>query len=54
MLMVDPVVAADGHTYERANIERWVAGKRPPVMSFKTGARLSKCLCVRACEWGLF
>ena len=25
-LMIDPVMAADGHSYERVNIERWLAG----------------------------
>ena len=33
--MEDPVVAADGHTYERAAIERWFAKK---LTSPKTGA----------------
>lgn len=38
-LMRDPVSTADGHCYERANIERWFAqGSRT---SPKTGARLS-------------
>ena len=36
-VMEDPVVAADGHTYERAAIERWVAKK---LMSPKTGGVL--------------
>ena len=36
-VMEDPVVAADGHTYERAAIERWVAKK---LMSPKTGGAL--------------
>jgi hypothetical protein len=27
-LMVDPVTAADGYTYERASIERWIRDKR--------------------------
>ena len=35
--MEDPVVAADGHTYERAAIERWMAKK---MMSPKTGEAL--------------
>ena len=25
--MVDPVMATDGHHYDRANIERWLAEK---------------------------
>ena len=33
--MVDPVVAADGHTYERDAIEQWYRTRRarPPVLS---------------------
>ena len=33
-LMVDPVFATDGHTYERQHIERWFAKKQT---SPKTG-----------------
>ncbi len=30
--MVDPVIAADGHTYERKAIEQWLQGRtRSPV-----------------------
>ena len=36
-VMADPVVAADGHTYERAAIERWVAKK---MTSPRTGGAL--------------
>ena len=37
-VMIDPVIAADGHTYERAAIARWFeAGKRT---SPKTGGEL--------------
>ena len=37
-LMEDPVIAADGHSYERRDVEAWFArGKRT---SPKTGARL--------------
>ena len=33
-LMRNPVVAADGYTYERAAIERWMAGcTRSPITS---------------------
>ena len=39
-LMVDPVVAGDGHTYERANIETWF-NQKGNVRSPKTGERLS-------------
>ena len=39
-LMVDPVVAGDGHTYERANIEIWL-NQKGNVRSPKTGERLS-------------
>ncbi|KAJ1463330.1 hypothetical protein M885DRAFT_610341 [Pelagophyceae sp. CCMP2097] len=37
-VMVDPVVAADGHTYERVSIERWVRTRRS---SPQTNAPLS-------------
>ena len=40
-LMSDPVVAADGHTYERANITQWVRENGPRVKSPKTGVQLS-------------
>lgn len=40
-LMQDPVVAGDGHTYERANIERWFNQKGNHGRSPKTGERLS-------------
>jgi hypothetical protein len=40
-LMSDPVVAADGHTYERANITKWVRDNGPRVKSPKTGLQLS-------------
>ncbi len=36
--MRDPVVAADGHTYERAGAERWFA--RHGAVSMVTGAPL--------------
>ena len=36
-LMKDPVVASDGHTYERRAIERWLATK---ATSPKTGEQL--------------
>jgi len=32
-LMVDPVIAADGHTYERANIEKWLSLKSTSPMT---------------------
>ena len=44
VLMEDPVVAADGWTYERKNIERWIREiqqKGQAVCSPKTGAPLS-------------
>ena len=40
-LMSDPVVAADGHTYERVNIQRWVRENGPRVKSPKTGEQLA-------------
>lgn len=40
-LMVDPVIAADGHTYERHAIERWLASKRT---SPKTGGEIETCM----------
>ena len=40
-LMSDPVVAADGHTYERVSIERWVRENGPRVKSPKTAVPLS-------------
>jgi hypothetical protein len=36
--MEDPVIAADGHTYDRSNIVKWLATKDT---SPKMGARLS-------------
>ena len=36
-LMRDPVMCADGHSYERANIERWLAESR---LSPVTGSQL--------------
>ena len=36
--MTDPVITADGHTYERANIEGWL---RNSSMSPMTGAPLA-------------
>eukprot|EP01047_Picozoa_sp_COSAG01_P004245 COSAG01_NODE_139_length_24311_cov_75.405873_9_plen_326_part_00 len=39
--MRDPVTAADGHSYERGNIEQWFSRKRDqPLTSPKTGLRL--------------
>ena len=35
--MSDPVMACDGHTYERAAIEKWFAKKQ---ISPKTGAEI--------------
>lgn len=37
MVMKDPVVAADGHTYERKAIEEWIASNkgRSPVTKAK-------------------
>ena len=37
-VMTDPVMAADGHTYERAAMERWLA--KGKTTSPKTGAPL--------------
>jgi hypothetical protein len=37
--MTDPVLAEDGHTYERAVIERWFAARGP--VSMLSGAPLS-------------
>jgi hypothetical protein len=39
-LMRDPVMAADGHTYERVKIEEWIRRKRRRVTSPKTNERL--------------
>ena len=36
--MVDPVVASDGHSYERSEIEMWLRSRRT---SPKTGAELA-------------
>ena len=38
-IMRDPVICADGHTYERAEIESWFANNRT---SPKTGAVLPR------------
>ena len=42
-LMTDPVVLADGHTYEREAIESWLKSKRTSPV---TGARLSSTVMV--------
>ena len=39
--MEDPVVASDGHTYERAAIEGWIAGKGARATSPMTGQPLA-------------
>ena len=39
-IMLDPVVAADGHTYERAAISRWFAEGRSELKSPLSGERL--------------
>ena len=41
-LMTDPVVALDGHTYERSAIEDWFAGGN--MLSPKTGAEIGQLL----------
>ena len=33
-MMVDPVIAADGHTYERAALQKWLQGS---CLSLKLG-----------------
>ena len=46
--MKDPVVAADGYTYERAAIERWVAAKPcSPMTNEPMGAHLVPNIAVR-------
>jgi hypothetical protein len=43
-LLVDPVMASDGHSYQRKELEAWrdnCAGKGPPFSSPKTSAELS-------------
>lgn len=37
VFMVDPVIAADGHTYERTALERWLQGS---CLSPVTGSKL--------------
>jgi len=37
-IMADPVIAADGHTYEREQIQQWLARNRTSPM---TGARMA-------------
>ena len=39
--MIDPVLAADGHTYERAAIETWLAQNRTRALSPKSGLPLA-------------
>ncbi len=39
--MRDPVIAADGHSYERAAIEQWIAQRGARAVSPLTGARLA-------------
>ena len=42
-LFEDPVVAEDGHTYEKEFIERWFEQQRPmPILSPLTKTRLEK------------
>ena len=40
-LMRDPVIAADGHTYERAQIEQWIRVRGDGAVSPKTGFPLA-------------
>jgi len=40
-LMREPVMAADGHTYERVQIEEWIQRKGDSVKSPKTNERLA-------------
>ena len=40
-LMRDPVVAADGHTYERGSIEEWIQRQGADARSPKTNAKLA-------------
>ena len=39
--MDQPVIAADGHSYERTAMEEWIRVSRRPVLSPMTGAPLS-------------
>lgn len=40
VLMRDPVIVADGHTYERIQIEKWIRRESPGVKSPKTNEPL--------------
>ena len=40
-VMNDPVMAADGHTYERAAIEQWFSQNSAPILSPKTNRGLA-------------
>jgi hypothetical protein len=40
-LMREPVMAADGHTYERVRIEEWIRRKGDSAKSPKTNERLA-------------
>ena len=40
-VMRDPVVAADGHTYERGSIEEWIQRQGADARSPKTNAKLA-------------
>ena len=43
-IMRDPVIAADGHTYERAEIEAWFANNRTsPTVWKSTSASGARC-----------
>ena len=39
-VMNNPVIAADGFTYEKKDIEEWFRKKTPPILSPKTGEEL--------------
>jgi hypothetical protein len=45
-VMKDPVIAADGHSYERAAIEKWFKTKRAPPTSPSTNLALPHTLLV--------
>ena len=49
-MMADPVVASDGQTYERADIERWF---RAPQLPTDSHHPLWASLRLRACRFGI-
>jgi len=51
-LLSDPVIAADGNTYERVAIEKWVSKTQTSPLSGEK-LEVSACVCMHACMHAL-